>query len=275
MKDHLKIVMIGAGRVATNLAREFVSQGLDVAEVWSHSRESAEGLAEQLRASVPDDSYDCRALWDNFEQVCCDADLYIVAVKDAVLSDVVQSLHEGRENALMVHTAGSMSTSVFTDIGHSRCGVFYPMQTFSKERAVDFTRVHLFIEATQRGDEILLNELACLLTRNVGFVHSSTPALRRRLHLAAVFACNFLNHCCTISTDILESAGLDFSALLPLVDETVAKLHVLPAREAQTGPAVRGDDNVIGMHLAMLTGRRDLQKIYSLLTKSIQDYDKL
>jgi predicted short-subunit dehydrogenase-like oxidoreductase (DUF2520 family) len=114
-----------------------------------------------------------------------------------------------------------------------------------------------------------LNELACLLTRNVGFVHSSTPALRRRLHLAAVFACNFLNHCCTISTDILESAGLDFSALLPLVDETACKVHELHPTEAQTGPAARGDQNVMAAQSALLDGR--LQAIYNLMSESIQD----
>ena len=273
MEKSLKIVMIGAGRVATNLARAFVSQGLNVAEVWSRTKQSAEALVEQLRELGSDSSASCNALWGSVDQVCRDADLYVVSVKDAVLSEVVQLLHVSRENALMVHTAGSLSTSAFFDVGHVRCGVFYPLQTFSKERMVDFTKVHFFVEAAHKNDEALLNDLAFSLTRNIGLVHSSTPSLRRHIHLASVFACNFLNHCCTLSTDILESAGLDFSALLPLVDETVAKLHELSPREAQTGPAVRRDDNVIGFHMAMLAGRPDLQKIYSLMTKSIQNYD--
>ena len=97
--------------------------------------------------------------------------------------------------------------------------------------------------------------------------------MRRRLHLAAVFACNFTNHCCTLADDVLADAGLDFSVLLPLVDETIAKLHQLPPAQAQTGPAIRHDENVLGLQRAMLSDRPDLQEIYSLLSKSIQQYD--
>ena len=259
-----RIAIIGAGRVATNLAPALNESGAQVVEVWSKSRASAEILAGKIG---------CSSTWGDLSGVTREADIYIIAVKDAALADVVSHLHEGREQALMVHTAGSMPISVFADAGHARAGVFYPMQTFSKERQVDFARVHFFIEAAQPDDEATLQRLALSLTGDATFVHKSTAALRRRLHLAAVFACNFLNHCCTLSADILSADDLPFSVMLPLVDETVAKLHELAPREAQTGPAVRRDANVTGLQLAMLADRPDLQQIYSLLTKSIQQYD--
>ena len=266
MENGLKIAIVGAGRVAWNLAPALQDCGAEVIEVWSKSRTSAETLAKQIG---------CRYSWGTVDVVTCEADLYLIAVKDAVLPDVIRRLHVGREQALMAHTAGSMPLSLFAEAGHGRGGVFYPMQTFSKERAVDFTKVHFFIEASNEEDAELLTDLACALTDDEAFVHPSTSASRRQLHLAAVFACNFVNHCCTLADDVLADAGLDFSVLLPLVDETVAKLHQLPPVEAQTGPAVRHDENVMGVHRSMLVGKPDLQEIYSLLSQSIQRYDKL
>lgn len=250
--------------MAWNIVPALHYSGADIIEVWSKSRASAEALAARVG---------CRFTWGALDTVTCEADLYIVAVKDAALPEVARHLHPGRERALMVHTAGSMPLALFQDAGHDRCGVFYPMQTFSKEREVDFSKVHFFIEARQQDDEALLIDLACALTRDDALVHRSTSALRRRLHLAAVFACNFTNHCCTLADDILADAGLDFSVMLPLVDETIAKLHQLPPAKAQTGPAVRRDENVMGVQRAMLSDHPDLQEIYSILSKSIQQYD--
>lgn len=262
----MKVAMIGAGRVASQLAPALNLSGAEVVEVWSKSRSAAEALAARLG---------CRCTWGTLEVVTCEADLYLIAVKDAVLQDVIKALHHGRERALFAHTAGSMPLSLFADAGHARGGVCYPMQTFSKEREVNFSKVHFFVEADQTADLEALTDLAVALTDDVELVHHSTSALRRRLHLAAVFACNFVNHCCTLSDDVLGEAGLDFKVMLPLLDETVAKLHQMPPAKAQTGPAVRHDENVMGMQRAMLSDRPDLQEIYSHLSKSIQRYDKL
>ncbi len=259
-----KVAIIGAGRVTTNLAPALLRSGAQIVEVWSKSRAAAEALASRLG---------CECTWGQLDGVTRSADIYIIAVKDDALADVIRRLHVGREQALMAHTAGSMPLGLFAEAGHERGGVFYPMQTFSKERAVDFSRVHFFVEASRSEDATVLHDMALRLTGDGALVHDSNAALRRRLHLAAVFACNFLNHCCTLSADILEAEGLDFSVMLPLVDETVAKLHELSPRAAQTGPAVRRDENVIGLQRAMLADRPDLQHIYSLLTQSIQQYD--
>lgn len=260
----MKVAVIGAGRVATNLAPALQQSGAEVVEVWSKSRTSAETLAQRVG---------CKAAWGDLSDVVRDADLYLLSVKDSALPDVIRQLHSGREEALFAHTAGSMPLSLFADAGHERGGVFYPMQTFSKERTVDFSTVHFFVEATQDSDAQQLMSLAVMLTGHEGLVHPSTSASRRQLHLAAVFACNFANHCCTLADDLLRDNGLDFSVMLPLIDETVAKLHELPPAEAQTGPAVRRDENVMGMQRAMLSHRPDLQQLYTLLSQSIQRYD--
>lgn len=260
----MKVAIIGAGKVACQLAPALKLCGADIIEVWSKSRASAEALAT---------SVGCPYTWSSLDVLTCEADIYIIAVKDAVLKEVIRRLHKGRERALFAHTAGSMPLSLFEELGHERGGVFYPMQTFSKEREVDFCQVHFFIEANKEEDKEALMDLAIAVTDNRALVHPMTSALRRRLHLAAVFACNFVNHCCTLADEVLATVGLDFSVMLPLLDETVAKLHELPPAKAQTGPAVRHDENVMGMQRAMLVDRPDLQEIYTLLSKSIQHHD--
>lgn len=262
----MKVAIIGAGRVAWNLAPALQQSGVEVVEVWSKSRSSAEALAHRLG---------CPFMWGSLDVVTCEADLYVIAVKDAVLQDVIRQLHPGRERALMAHTAGSMPLALFADAGHERGGVFYPMQTFSKEREVDFSQVHFFIEASRREDEATLMSLAHSLNNREDFIHRSTSATRRQLHLAAVFACNFTNHCCALADGLLTDAGLDFQVLLPLVEETVAKLHQLPPAEAQTGPAARRDENVMGLQRAMLANRPDLQRIYTLLSSSIMNLERV
>ncbi len=257
----MKIALVGAGRVATNLAPALQQSGAEVVEVWSKSRSSAEALADRIG---------CKARWAALDGLTREADLYVIAVKDAVLTDVISQLHVGREDALMVHTAGSMPLSVFADAGHRRGGVFYPMQTFSKERAVDFSQVHFFVEAALESDVALLTSLASALTGDEQLVHRSTSAMRRRLHLAAVFACNFVNHCYALSAEVLAAKGLPFSVMLPLVDETAQKVHELAPKDAQTGPAVRGDQNVMQMQANMLAGNSAVKQIYESLSSDIQ-----
>lgn len=256
----MKIAFIGAGRLATNLAPALQKGGAEVVEVWSHTRASAQSLASKLG---------CVASWGRVETATKSADCYLLAVKDAVLKDVIARLHEGREDALLAHTAGSMPLSLFKDAGHARGAVFYPLQTFSKERQVDFSQVYFFLEATSHEDVESLRTLAERITLAEN-IHELSSAGRRHLHLAAVFACNFTNHCMALSEEILHSYHLPFKVMLPLVEETVKKLHVLSPHAAQTGPAIRGDKNVMGMQLSMLSDRPDLQQIYTLLSESIQ-----
>ena len=146
-------------------------------------------------------------------------------------------------------------------------GVFYPMQTFSKERLVDFNDISVFLETNDEASMERLKMLAATLTPHIYELDSEG---RKHLHLAAVFACNFVNHCYALSAEVLKAKGLPFSVMLPLVDETAQKVHELAPVEAQTGPAVRGDQNVMQMQAAMLAANPVVKGIYEALSNDIQ-----
>jgi len=229
----VKVVLIGRGRLATNLLAALQQAGHEVVSINSRT---LEGLP-------------------------LEADAFIVAVKDSALEEVIRRATKGREQQLFLHTAGSMPMSLFE--GHtSRYGVFYPMQTFSKERLVDFAEIPVFIE----GADPAIRPLAESISRRV--YELSTEA-RKYLHLSAVFACNFVNHCYALSAELLEQHGLPFDVMLPLIDETARKVHELHPHDAQTGPAVRYDENVIRMQSALLADNPELQQIYELLSLDI------
>lgn len=201
------------------------------------------------------------------DEIRRDADLYIVALKDAVLRQLAPVLVKGREQALFVHTAGSMSMDLWKGLV-KRYGVLYPMQTFSKQREVDFNTVPFFIEASAPAEVELLRMVAVRLSPKV---YEVTSGQRRYLHLAAVFACNFANHMYALSSHILEKQGIPFEVMLPLIDETAGKVHELSPTQAQTGPAVRYDENVISKHLEMLADEESLQELYEKISKSIHN----
>lgn len=253
----MRTVLIGAGRLATNLGRALTAAGHEVTCVYSRIMSSAEALARQLGATAT----------NRVDAVPLDSDVFIVALKDSVLKDLLPTLVQGREQQLFVHTAGSMPMNLFQGLA-SRYGVFYPMQTFSKERLVDFQKISLFIEASDAQTLQRLRTLAGTLTPHVYELDSEG---RRVLHLAAVFACNFVNHCYTLSAEVLDRRGLPFSVMLPLVDETARKVHDMDPREAQTGPAVRYDENVIRMQAAMLSDNPLVREIYERMSLSIRN----
>ena len=257
MATNKRIALIGAGNVATHLGKAWQQAGCTVVQVYSRTEQSASELATCL--GVP--------FVTSLDEVCTDADIYVVAVKDAVLQELIPPLVKGREAALFVHTAGSMPMAVWQGVA-PRHGVLYPMQTFSKAREVDFASVSFFVEANHQADKEALKELAGALSPKV---YEATSAQRTYLHMAAVFACNFANHMYTLSARLLEKNGLPFDAMLPLIDETARKVHGLHPHEAQTGPAIRGDENVMGKHLAMLADDPEVKEIYRIISNSIQE----
>ena len=257
MATNKRIALIGAGNVATHLGKAWQQAGCTVVQVYSRTEQSASELATCL--GVP--------FVTSLDEICTDADIYVVAVKDAVLQELIPALVKGREAALFVHTAGSMPMAVWQGVA-PRHGVLYPMQTFSKAREVDFTSVSFFVEANHQADKEALKELAGALSPKV---YEATSAQRTYLHMAAVFACNFANHMYTLSARLLEKNGLPFDAMLPLIDETARKVHGLHPHDAQTGPAIRGDENVMGKHLAMLADDPEVKEIYRIISNSIQE----
>ena len=257
MADNKRIVLVGAGNVATHLGVAWQKAGYEIAQVYSRTSASALELADRLGVGYT----------TSLEELCTDADVYVVMVKDAVLQELIPTVVKGREDALFVHTAGSMPMSVWG--GHAiRHGVLYPMQTFSKAREVDFSSVSFFVEANGGAELSVLKTMASALSPKV---YEATSAQRTYLHMAAVFACNFANHMYALSARLLEKNGLPFDAMLPLIDETARKVHTLHPQEAQTGPAVRRDANVMGKHMEMLADEPGIKEIYETISKSIQE----
>ena len=232
----MRIALIGRGRVATHLLKALLQAGHEVVSVNSRT----------------------------LEELPLEADVYILSVKDSALQDVIRNAVKGREGQLFVHTAGSMSMDLFKGCC-ARYGVLYPMQTFSLDREVNFREIPLFIEASDAATFQQIRALADSVSQHV---YELSTADRRYLHLAAVFACNFTNHCYALAADVLAQKGLPFDVMLPLIDETARKVHELHPTDAQTGPAVRGDQNVMDAQSALLDDR--LATIYMLMSESMR-----
>ena len=251
----MRIVMIGAGNLATHLSRALQNAGHDILQVFSRTEENARLLADRLNAGFT----------TSLASLSAEADIYIVSIKDSALVECVSDICRGREDKLFVHTAGSIDMQVFEGHCH-RFGVLYPMQSFSKGREVDFSVIPCFVEANNADDEAVVEALASSVSQSVW--HFSGEQ-RKYLHLAAVFANNFTNHMYALCAEMLAQHDIPFSTMIPLIDETAAKIHTLEPRKAQTGPAVRFDRNVMDKQKALLSYSPELQQIYEMLSKSI------
>lgn len=254
----MKIVLIGAGNLATHLGKALHAAGHDMVQVFSRTMQSAETLASLLDAEP----------LTGMAQVRDDADVYIFSVKDSALEQLISQLC-GDDEKVFLHTAGSMPMSVFRGKA-LHYGVLYPMQTFSKQREVDFSIIPCFIEA---NDEFALKQIEGLAGQISHRVFQLSSEDRKYLHLSAVFACNFANHCYAASQELLQQHGIPFDVMLPLIDETAAKVHGMTPKEAQTGPAVRYDENVIGKQIQLLENQPYFQKIYDCMSKSIHELE--
>ena len=256
----MKIIMIGAGNLATNLAAALLGAGHDILQVYSRTMQSAQALAIIAGAAAVADIGEVRS----------DADLYILSVKDDALPLLIPQLCRGKEDKLFLHTAGSVSMDVFQGMAH-HYGVFYPMQTFSKQKRVDFDDIPCFVEGSGEEETQAIEALAGELSRRV---YQLSSADRKYLHLSAVFACNFVNHCYAVSEQILAKHGIPFDVMLPLIDETAAKVHHLNPVTAQTGPAVRFDETVIRNQSQLLRDNPLLKDIYERMSMSIHRFSE-
>ena len=251
----MKIILIGAGNLATHLGKAIFAAGHDVVQVFSRTMQSATALASEVGAQPVSDISTVRA----------DADLYVVSVKDSALAELIPALCKGKETKVFLHTAGSIPMDVFQGMA-LHYGVLYPMQTFSKQREVDFSQIPCFIEA---NDEHALQRIGDVAHQVSSRVYHLASEDRKYLHLSAVFACNFVNHCYALSQEILKDHGIPFDVMLPLIDETAAKVHELDPKEAQTGPAVRYDENVLRAQGALLKSNPQMKDIYDRMSMSI------
>lgn len=253
----MKVVFIGAGNVATHLAIDLYKYDFDILQIYSRTIQAASELAKQV---------DAEAI-DNLSSVITDADLYIFSVKDSVLDEVASQLPA--TTGSWVHTAGSIACNIFKPYT-SHYGVIYPFQTFSKSRVLDWKTIPIFVEASDSETLNTIQQIAETLSDKVAVLSSDN---REYLHLTGVFACNFTNHMYALSEQFLKKANLPFDVARPLIDETCAKIHQLSPQNAQTGPAVRFDNNVMNKHLALIDDEKT-KEIYKLLSKSIYKTNK-
>ena len=251
----MNIVLIGAGNVATQLGRAFQEKGFPVVQVYSRTLSAAETLGKKLQTDYT----------HQLQQITRDADLYIFSVKDAALPELLKTFPA--VGGLWVHTAGSLPMDIFKASAAMRYGVFYPLQTFSKNREIPFEHIPIFTEANTPADQQLLEQIALAVS---GRAIPLSSEKRKYLHLSAVFACNFTNYLYDMAAQILENQEIDWKVLLPLIEETAAKLHELSPGEAQTGPAARHDISVIEKHLELLKDCPEKQEIYRMLSRNIR-----
>lgn len=252
----MRITLIGAGRVANHLAKVLHTQH-QIVQIFSRNLLNAQQLAEKINAHAI----------NQVEQLTQDTDLVIIAVSDQAIQSVIKSIHGYLPNNLIVHTSGSTNLQILEEV-HLRSGVFYPLQTFSMEREVNWMTTPLFIEASHHEDLSFLTALANSLSQRV-YQYSSKQ--RQTLHLAAVFACNFSNYCYDMAKQVVDVEQVDFSLLFPLILETANKAVVNDPKEMQTGPARRGDKNILKMHTQLLaeSNQLDLEQVYELMSKGI------
>lgn len=249
--------MIGAGNVATHLGEKLKFEGYDIQQIYSRTTESAKRLANIIGCLYTTDIN----VLEN------DADVYICALKDSALQELIPNIVHGKntDKSIFLHTSGSLPVSIWSD--HAQhYGVLYPMQTFSLNKKVDLDKVSIFVEASDESTLQLIKKISNDISKKV---FELTSEQRKFLHVAAVFACNFTNHMYTLSKDILNKIDIPFEVMFPLIEETADKIHSLSPKDAQTGPAVRNDLNVLESHLKMLDEETDLKDIYELLSKNI------
>ena len=250
----IKVSIIGSGNVAQHLLKAFAkTTDVEIVQVIARTKTELTSLIENDK------------IVSDYNEMF-PTDIVIIAVSDNVVAKISSQIK--LKNTLVVHTSGTISMNDLD--ANNRKGVFYPLQTFSKSKEVDFSQIPIAIEAESQEDILLLEKVAKSISNHVQQINSSQ---RKALHVAAVFVCNFVNHLYKVGNEICDENKLSFDLLKPLILETADKIVSHSPKKAQTGPAKREDTVTINAHLNFL--KNDTQKeIYKLLTQSIIDHGK-
>jgi len=254
----MEVSFIGSGNLAWHLAAALDNTDFAVREVYSLHPENARALVERLYEAKVNTSLDFSESRSR---------IFVVAVADDVIPDIVEEIVLP-PGAILIHTSGSRPLEVLTESSAANSGVFYPLQTFSKNKKVDFTEIPIFVESDDKDTEKILLTMAKAISRKVFRISSDQ---RKRLHLSAVFASNFTNHMLTIARDIMSARGLDYELLKPLIAETINKSLTIGPEGAQTGPARRGDLEILDAHMELLQDDESLAEIYRVISQHIVD----
>lgn len=247
----IKVVIIGNGNVAQHLLKVMLkTDEVTIVQVFVRNKNNISHLITENRIT------------SNYNEIE-EADVYIISVSDNAIAEVASNLPF--KNRLVVHTSGTSELSVLDN--KNRKGVFYPLQTFSKSKVVDFSTIPICLETENESDYKTLEILANLISKKAYAISSEQ---RKSLHVAAVFVCNFVNHLYQIGNQICNENRVPFEILQPLIIETANKITELSPKEAQTGPALRNDTKTIEKHIEFLQNS-NYQELYKLLTQSIQN----
>jgi predicted short-subunit dehydrogenase-like oxidoreductase (DUF2520 family) len=246
------IAIAGTGNVAFHLGKAFKEAGLKITGIYGRNSKKSFELAELLESNVISKP----------EDLC--ADLVLICVKDDAIEEVSNLIHS---EIFVAHTSGSIGINALGK--HKNAGVIYPLQTMSQSLEVDLTKAPFLIEASDTETLKRLAELSACVSEDIHVVNSED---RETLHMAAVMVNNFTNHLVATAKTILDEQGLDWKLLLPLLQETSQKLKYLDPENAQTGPAIRGDQKTIEKHLSKLA--KSEQQLYQLFTERIANHTK-
>ncbi|WP_262150123.1 Rossmann-like and DUF2520 domain-containing protein [Chryseobacterium foetidum] len=244
----MQIVIIGSGNVAYHLAKAFVLNKIPVAQIFGRNETELQKISSKLNIPFSTEKPE-------------DADLYLICVSDSSVENVSHLIT--KKDCLVAHTSGSLSKEIL--VGDYRKSSFYPLQTFSKSKDLDYSKIPFFIETENEEDQKILTDLATKISENV---MESTYEKRKYIHLTAVFACNFVNHLFSRAKEISDAQEIPFDYFLPLIDETFQKIHEIDPESAQTGPAVRNDKRVLELHENLL--KDESLDIYKTLNLSIK-----
>lgn len=245
------IGIVGAGNAATHFAKALYAKSLMVKTIYARSSGKGKLLAQSIECDYQPIS----------QLELCSVDVLILAVSDNAIEDISAQI---KSNTLVVHCSGSTDIEVLQS---QRTGVLYPLQTMSLGKEVNFDHIPILIETAVEADKIILNSIATSLSSNVVYMNS---AQRLKLHLAAVFACNFSNYMMSTAQAYLEKENIPFELLHHLIKETAEKAIALGPKKAQTGPAIRGDNKVLQKHESLLENQEELLPLYQIISNLIK-----
>ena len=248
----MQMVIIGSGNVATVLGNQFREAGYQILQVFSRQPAHAARLAEELQCGHT----------SRWEELHRDAAVYLVALSDDALMGLSAAL--SLPGKLVVHTGGAVPKEVLLGVSENS-GVLYPLQSLRRE-SKPYPEIPILIDANQEADRQRITELARSISSRVATADDDT---RLKLHLAAVLVNNFTNHIYRLADEYCRSEGVDFSMLLPLIRETAGRLSRMAPGDAQTGPAIRGDEATIARHLELIDNHKDIKEVYTLMTRQI------
>ena len=255
VKDHIqRVTVLGAGNVGHNFGLAFKQAGYLIHEIYSRTQDSAVALSQILNCNFTTE----------LDSLDPGADLYIIAVNDDALPTIIENFPF--KDKLTVHTSGATSLEVFEGKGFSDFGIFYPVQSFSKDDTESLTPIPICVEANKEEIEELMMSFSRSLSMKVYQLDSEK---RKALHVAAVFANNFSNHMYTIAEELLDDSDISFDIVRPLIERTAKKIHSRKPASIQTGPAVRNDQKIIQKHLEHLNAHPDYKELYEAITASI------